>query len=32
MWPERVFDPGPLALVLPIALRGQAYDEEKKYE
>ena len=32
MWPERVSDLGPLALVLPIALRGPAYDEERKYE
>ena len=33
MWP--VLDPGPLALesdALPIALRGSAHDEEKKYE
>ena len=35
MWPDRVSVPGPLALesdTLPIALRGPAHDEERKYE
>ena len=32
MSPERVSDPGPLTLALPIALRGPAYDEERKHE
>ena len=35
MWPKQVSGPGPLALesdVLPIAPRGQAHDEERKYE
>ena len=35
MWPDRVSDLGPLALksdALPIALRGPAHDEERKYE
>ena len=35
MWPIRVTDRGPLALesdALPVALRGQAHDEERKYE
>ena len=35
MCPDRVLDPGPLALesdALPIPLRGSAHDEEKKYE
>ena len=35
MWPNRASGPEPLALesdALPIALRGPAYDEERKYE
>ena len=35
MWPDRISDPGPLALesvVLPITLRGPAHDEERKNE
>ena len=35
MWPNRELGPGPLALesdALPIALRGPAHDEERKYE
>ena len=35
MWPDRVSDLGPLALesdALPIAPRGPAHDEERKYE
>ena len=35
MWPDRVSDPGSLALesdALPIALRGTARDMKRKYE